>query len=101
MKMKIFNIMNRRKKDYKNIYELELVSGYKIYCYSYEFIAYQDLSNNWILCDYNCGLKVAQSTVSLECATQFLKENFERYLNAIKTQEYQLLCGLFRDLQKK
>lgn len=102
---------NTKKKKFK-VMILDHVDGHRVYkliekdcipfiCYSYDFLAHND-GHCWFVYDKKSGTKVlCTHALTLEEATKELRSIFGKYLGAIQTQEYNLLCGLYRDLLKE
>lgn len=96
-KKKKFKIMKYKRIAGHKEFILEEINGYPIFYHGYDFIAYKS-KNQWNICDTQCGLKVACDEKSMKKAIENLKSVFDNFMNAIKKQEYKLLCGVYKEL---
>ena len=101
MRKKKFKVMILDHVDGHCVYKLIEKDCIPLVCYSYDFLAHKDV-DTWYIYDKKSGTKVlCTRKSSLEDVIKELRTIFDRYYEAIQTQEYNLLCGLYRDLLKE
>lgn len=99
MKKIKFNILTLEKKDGINVYSHEEKEGFLTSINNRKFLVYQN-EEKWVISDFKCGVAIVQSNISFVDAKKKLKEIFNQYLSVIETQEYQNLCGVYRDVTR-
>lgn len=101
MRKKKFKIMITQRIGGHRVYKLIEKECIPFVCYSYDFLAHND-GRCWFIYDKKSGTKVlCVQKLSLDDAIKELRTIFDRYYEAIQTQEYNLICGLYRDLLKE